>query len=430
MRPTLLLCAAAVSLAQTPANPDDVLARAQARLAAAAADTPRYTCTQTVDRRYFRETRQSARTCDAIIANQRNGRSRPVLRATDRLRFDVEVSDGGYEIYAWPGAARIATEKIDEMAGGGPLGTGPFGPFLIDIFANPAVEFQFLGARPLLEYRFRVPLEASHYRVQAGVKWRVTGYDGTFRLDPASAQLKQLTVRTLELPADTRSCEATTTMDFEPLQIGDGVYLIPSQTRLQIIGRGAGFTENTTVYSACHEFRGESTVRFDDPAPQASPGPTFTGVTRAPSLPPGLPVHLALAGEIDTDRAAAGDPVSATLAKPLVDPASKRILAPAGALVHGRITHMEHHIEGENYFLIGFTFETLELPGATLPLSIILDSPHQVLDPRTQTARSVVTTESSSGLHGGGTLLFPTRQSRYLVPRGYPSTWITLPHDR
>ena len=297
-----------------------MLARAQARLAAAAADTPRYTCTQTVDRRYFRETRQSARTCDAIIANQRNGRSRPVLRATDRLRFDVEVSDGGYEIYASPGAARIATEKIDEMAGGGPLGTGPFGPFLIDIFANPAVEFQFLGARPLLEYRFRVPLEASHYRVQAGVKWLVTGYDGTFRLDPASALLKQLTVRTLELPADTRSCEATTTMDFEPLQIGDGVYLIPSQTRLQIIGRGAGFTENTTVlglpriprpvYRALQRSR-----------PEASPGPTSTGVT-APLPCPRPAAAPALAGEIGTDHAAAADPVSATLAKPLVDPAS------------------------------------------------------------------------------------------------------------
>ena len=430
MRPALLLCAAAVALAQTPVNPDDVLARARARLAAAAADTPRYTCTQTVDRSYFRETRQAARTCDEIVANHRNKRSKPVLMATDRLRFDVEVSDGGYEIYAWPGAARIDTSKIEQMAGGGPLGTGPFGPFLIDIFDNRAVEFQYLGTRPLLEYRFRVPLEASHYRVQAGAKWRVTGYDGTFQIDPASTLLRQLTVRTLELPADARSCEATTTMDFGLLQIGDGEYLLPSQTHLQIIGRGAGFTESTTVYSACHEFRGESTVNFGDPAPQASPGATFTGVVHTPALPPGLPVHLALASEIDTDRAAAGDPVSATLSKPLVDPASKRVLAPAGALVRGRITHMEHHIEGENYFLIGFTFETLELSGAALPLRIILDSPHQVQDLRTTTGRASVITESQSGLHSGGTLLFPTRLPRYVVPRGFPSTWITLPQDR
>ncbi|MDR3698686.1 MAG: hypothetical protein P4L56_03565 [Candidatus Sulfopaludibacter sp.] len=426
MRPALLLCFAAVSLAQPPAKPDDVLARAQARLADAAAAILKYTCTQTVDRRYFREARQAPRACDVIVANRRKGRTRPVLMATDRLRFDVEVTDGGYEIYAWPGAARIATEKIEEMAGGGPLGTGPFGPFLIDIFANPAVQFQYLGTSPLLEYRYRVPLEASHYRVQAGVKWRMTGYDGTFRLDPASALLKQLTVRTLELPADTGSCEATTATNFELLRIGDGEYLIPRRTNLQVIGRDAGFTESTTVYSACHEFRGESTVRFDNPAPQASSGPTFSGVVHAPALPPGLPVQLALDTEIDTDRAAAGDPVSARLDKPLVDPANQRLLAPAGAVVRGRITHMEHHIEGENYFLIGFTFETLETPAATLPLNIVLDSPHQVQDPRTRTGRSVVTTESRTGFHGGGTLLLPTRGSRCLVPRGYPSTWITL----
>src|SRR5580704_10170838 len=113
MRAALLLCAIAAGFGQEPVDPDRLLARAQAQLADAAAAVPKYTCTQTVDRSYFRQTRQTPRTCDAVVANQRTGRSGFSLTATDRLRFDVEVADGGYEIYAWPGAARIETEKVE-----------------------------------------------------------------------------------------------------------------------------------------------------------------------------------------------------------------------------------------------------------------------------------------------------------------------------
>src|ERR1035437_8456224 len=429
MRPGLFCFAVAISFAQQPA---DVLERAQAQLTDAAGAVPKYTCTQTVDRSYFREVRQAGRACDAIVANQRTGRSKLVLAATDRLRFDVEVSDGGYEIYGWPSAGRIATEKVESLAGGGPLGTGPFGPFLVDIFTNPAVQFQYLGKKEALyEYRYRVPVAASHYRVQAGGTWRTTGYDGTFRLEPVSAALKQLTVRTLELLSNTSGCEATTIMDFEPLKIGASEYVIPHQTRLQVIGRDAGFTENATVYSACHEFHSESVVRFDDPVSQAAFGPKLHGDIRAQRLPPGLPIVLALDTEIDTDRAAAGDPVTASVGKTLIDPITKRVLAPAGSLVRGRITQLEHHIEGGKYFLVGLSFETLETPGETVPLSIILNNAQQMQDPRTLTEvrgriRPVVTTESRAGFHSGGTLLFPTNESRYVVPRGSILDWITL----
>jgi hypothetical protein len=429
MRAALLLCALALAFAQQPPDPDRLLARAQVILANAAAAVPKYTCTQTVDRSYFRQVRQTPRTCDAIVANQRNGRSRLSLTATDRLRFDVEVTDGGHEIYAWPGAARIEVEKVEDMAGGGSLGTGPFGPFLLDIFSNPAVQFQYLSQRTdagvsLFEYRYRVPLVGSHYRVQAGVIWRTTGYDGTFRLDPGSAELKQLTVRTLELPADTASCEATTIMDFDRLRIGEGEYLIPRQTRLQVIGRDAGFTENATVYTGCREFRGESAVRFDGAAPLPDTGSKPSVLVRPPRLPAGLPMMVVLDTEIDTSRAAAGDPVSAKVGKAVVDPATKRVLVPAGFTIHGRITHLEHHLEGEKYFLVGLSFEEF---------AIVLDAAHQVRDTRVSSdlfdpnGRSHIETwESHTGFRGGGTLVFPARQSKCVVPSGYTTNWITL----
>jgi len=435
MRPALLLLTASACFAQPAPNPDDVLSRARIRLAEAAAAVPKYTCTETVDRSYFRETRQAPQSCDNIIANRRAGRVKLVLAATDRLRFDVEVADGGYEIYAWPGASRIANEKIEDMAGGGPLGTGPFGPFLVDIFSNSAVQFQYLGEKSgLFEYRYRVPLKASHYHVQSGLTWRFTPYDGAFLLDPASAELKQLNVRTAELPSITGSCEATTLMDFESLRIGAGKYLIPRQTHLQVVGRDANFTENAVSYTNCHEFHAESEVRFDEPAPQPRSGLTLSSSPHGPTLPPGLPIILLLDTEIDTDRAAAGDPVTAEIAKTIIDPKTHQVLIEAGTVVRGRITHLEHKIEGEQYFLIGLSFD---------PLPIVLDEPRQIADPRAagiqlkkdgyqqgdiERRSAAISTESRSSLRGAGLLIFATHESKYIVPRGYLSNWITLPN--
>jgi hypothetical protein len=429
MRAALLFGAVVLGFAQQPADSDRLLARARASLAEAAAAVPKYTCTETVDRSYFRQIRETPRTCDAIVANQRSVRSRLSLTATDRLRFDVEVTDGGHEIYAWPGAARIEVEKVEDMSGGGPLGTGPLGPFLLDIFSNPAVQFQYLSERAvagvsLFEYRYRVPLVSSHYRVQAGVTWRITGYDGTFRLDPGSAELKQLTVRTLELPADTASCEATTIMDFDRLRIGEGEYLIPRQTRLQVIGRDASFTENATVYTACREFRGESVVRFDEAVPLPDTGSKPTASVHGPRLRAGLPIEVVLDTEIDTSRAAAGDPVLAKIGKGIVDPATKRVLLAAGTTIRGRITHLEHHIEGKKYFLVGLSFE--DFP-------IALDAAHQMIDKSVSSDLSdgrgrigMATWESHTGFGGGGMLVFPGGQSKYVVPSGYRSNWITI----
>lgn len=419
MRMLCLLWAAVAAWAQ---DADSVLQRARAKLAAAADAVPKYTCTQTVDRSYYRQLREQPRSCDAVVANQRNGRSKLALVATDRLRFDVEVSDGGYEIYAWPGAARISGDQIEEMAGG-PFGSGPFGPFLIDIFTNPAVQFQHLDG---YEYRYRVPVEASHYRVRAGVTWSITGYDGTMVLDPVPADLKRLTVRTGELAAGTGSCEATTTMDFERQRIGAGTYLLPRETRLRIIGRDAGMTENATVYRECREFRGESAVRFEDAGPGGKPAGGKAEEEKAAAVLPGaIPIVLDLDSAIDCSLAAAGDAIAARVVKRIVDPASKRVLVEAGAAVHGRIAHLERHIEGENYYLVGVRFETVETPAGAARVKMILDRANQLQDPRKNRA----ITETRSGFRGGGTFLFPARDQECVVPRGYRSTWITLPGE-
>ena len=75
------------------------------------------------------------------------------------------------------------------------------------------------------------------------------------------------------------------------------------------------------------------------------------------------------------------------------------------------------------------------------PLPIVLDNPHQIQDPRgvgiklkydnyfpggVARQSGAVSTESRTRLQGGGTLVFPIWEPKYIVPRGYQSYWITL----
>jgi hypothetical protein len=184
-------------------------------------------------------------------------------------------------------------------------------------------------------------------------------------------------------------------------------------------------TENATTYTGCHEFRGESAVRFDEAPSLADSSSKLTTAVPKTRLPAGLPIVVVLTTEIDTSRAAAGDPVSAKIGKAIIDPASKRVLVPAGTTLRGRITHMERHLESEKYFLVGLAFEKFPM---------VLDAAHQLRDTRVfsdvegrlRFPGRVYTTESHAGFEGGGTFVFPAGQPGYVVPSGYESNWITI----
>jgi hypothetical protein len=427
MRTAWLMLGTAVLMAAQPARDGGVLDRAREMLRAEIERLPKYMCTETVDRTYFTGTRQPRAGCDLIVAQRRSGQTKVLAFATDRLRFDVEIADGGYEIVSWPGAGRIGTERMEDMASGGPIGTGPFGPFLIDIFANTGAQIDYVRKQNgELEYRFRVPLAASHYRVGADALYRAAAYDGRFWLDAESAQLKRIEVRTAELPRDTRACEATTQVDFTAARIGAGAYLIPTQGRLTVIGRDGDETTNVTKYAACHEFHGESTIHFDDaPATEAAAekGPTRNG--RA--IPGGLLVTLAMQSGIDTATAAAGDPVTAKVVKDVIDPVSQRIVLEAGEVVGGRIVHMEHRLL-EHHFLMTVRFDS---PALILDHTLGIADPTEINPKAPPCSATVRQVQSVGRLPAGGTFVLPEKNGRHVTPAGCTSRWVTvLPSEK
>ena len=414
MRAFLLLQMAAALLAQQPLDPTDRLIRARGILADRDKRLPDYTCVQTVDRSYLkgRRVNSPSSSCDQLRSLSPRDL---VLESTDRLRLDIKVSQGS-EIGSW-GGSQFSSRSIFELIGGGPYETGMLGALIQDIFLNELATYQYTGEEStagtkLYIYTYQVPLRASHYQIKAGSSWVVIAFHGAFWLDSNTLELERLTVQSAELPPETGACDIDTAVDYQKVRVGDGEFLLPRQSSIRALNRDGTETHVTAVYSSCRAYLSEATIRFDEPPAVAG---TMAGKGRAAPLPAGVSLSLALTEPIDTDKAAAGDIVRAKVRKPARDPRSKAILVPAGAIVEGRIVDMQHWLSEPPYFAISILLEKLELSGVSRPLYANVKQRGLViaLPPVGESARVAA-------------FPFATDKSRYVVPTGYESEWVTV----
>lgn len=340
MRAGILLALAGALCGQSPPEPTGVLAHARDNLLERRNRLPNYTCVQTVDRSYLRRSvkPQPVPSCSQMHESEKDDIREVYL--TDRLHLDVKVSHGN-EIGSWAGASQFDSRSIFDLVGNGPYGTGALGTFLSDIFAEGSASFEYNGEKPagstkLYEYSFRVPLSASHYSVEVGHDWHTLAYDGLVRIDPQSFDLRYLLVRVSELPTESETCEAVTSVDYDRVQMGTGNFLLPRQSRLHILMTDSSESDIATTYAGCREYHGEATIHFGDEPAAITTGQKADGAAPV-VLPAGLPVSLALAAPIDTDTAAAGDVVIEKVRKAVRVHRSGEVLIPEGATVRGRI---------------------------------------------------------------------------------------------
>jgi hypothetical protein len=133
-----------------------------------------YICAQDLSRFYYTQVKPEI-TC----------RQPPELPAVpmllqDRLKLDVAVSQGS-EIYSWHGEHKFSASTVGEVVRQGPISSGSFNGYLRNIFGERGVDFQFKGRSKskgieLFDFDYQVPLAASHYQIQEGIK----GFERTF----------------------------------------------------------------------------------------------------------------------------------------------------------------------------------------------------------------------------------------------------------
>ena len=376
MRSHLLTVAAIVALNspfagawQQALDPAAALRQTRDRLLADLARLPRYTCVQSITRKYFGapvHLRQPG-CSDLIVAH--DARSHELsLRSWDRLRLEVAIIEDSYA-FSWVGAPQFDKGNLERMSGGGPMGTGDFGTFLLEIFRRAIVTFQgeeVVNGRRFLKYSYDMPIDRSGYNVKEDEGWVRTAYGGTFLLDPATTDITSLTVRTAELPQGGTGCLAISEVDYGRTPIHDRAILIPHETRLRTVRRDGSETLNLTTYSGCREYASKSRMLMEAPADSAG-----TGAEPQPAPPTGLPeglhLDLRIMTPIDSDTAWAGDPIEAVLRSPVRDK-KHNIVVPAGAHLHGRLVQVGHKSDLFDHFEIGVQLETVEINGQTVPL--------------------------------------------------------------
>lgn len=265
-----LLCSLAIiqplAWAQTSApksdqstDPRSLLLRVRAHVTDTVARLPRYMCSLTVDRAQYSPDLHHAPSCDGMAAQQNKGDLNPRLYETDRVRLDVGIA-GANEIYSWVGEDRFDDRDLFDMVRDGALQSGSFSGFLASIFSSDSVNFTYDGeiawdGRMLPEFGFRVPLEQSNYTfANRRGKQIVTGYEGEFLADPNTSDLVRLTIRTNGDLTDAGACESTTTLTYSRVRLYDSEFLLPRETRLDILNTDGTEFRNRTAYANCHEF--------------------------------------------------------------------------------------------------------------------------------------------------------------------------------
>jgi len=368
----LLLLSSIVAAASAQDDPQDLLLRVRSNLSETIGRLPKYMCTLTIDRAQYRvEGSRGLPSCDALLSEKNKGHLKPRLYEADRLRLDVAISDSANEIYSWVGEDRFDDRDLFQIVHSGALQTGSYSTFLSSIFRGAAADFSYNGdvvvdGRRLVEFGFQIPREKSNYVFGNWREHVTTAYGGTFLVDPKTGDLTRLVVRTSQLPADVGSCQATTTLDYDRVRLNDLDFLLPREAQLDIVNTNGDELRNRTAYSACHQFLGQSTVKFDEPLPSAGapvPAKPF-------ALPPGIPFTVVFTQPIDTLAAAAGDPVKGKLTKAIRDAASD-ILVPEGSEVTARIVKLQHFYGPPSSFTIGVKLETVNAGGMPHLLSAV-----------------------------------------------------------
>lgn len=334
---------------------------------------PRYTCVETVNRAQYRPQLGSNRPsgCPALIAARGQAATPGLLRWHDRLRIDVAVLDG-VETFAWAGARQFETSHLDDLASHGTTGSGDFISFLASVFGNDTDNIAHEGPRQtafgglLTAFTYNVPFSKSHYRYHSGYIEKILPFHGEFYVDAASGDLRRLTVETTDPPSGSDLCHLVNTMDYRRAKIGGGEFILPQVTTMEVLYQDGSESKNETHFADCHEYVGESTIRFDDPDDAAG---AVAADTPLRPLPPGVRLQIGLEGVIDTDTAAAGDVVTGVVLRDVKDK-KLGVLALRNDHVRGRILGLEQFMDPQPRWIVTIRFDAMERRGVEQSLSL------------------------------------------------------------
>lgn len=307
-----------------PLTPEEImLGRVRVVAAQAFAKLPNFTCVETIER-------------------SRRAAPNKKYEFLDTIRLEVAYVEGK-ELYSWPGETRFEERDLPTMVGGtGAIGTGDFALHAKSVLLGAMVKFtpaviEELEGRPVYRFDFRLSIKHSGYVLRILPHEGVVGYSGSTWHDKQTLDLLKLEVIIDEIPADLPLKRGEKRIYYKRLAIGEESYLLPVAMDMTLTHVNGTESRNEVTFSSCRQYLGESTLIFEEPAPDSKPLESKVEVT----LPGGLNVPLRLRKALDLTKAARGDLIETEAARDV-----KRrdvLLMPKGALVRFRISRINCH---------------------------------------------------------------------------------------
>lgn len=333
-----------VALAQTP----EQLAKIKSTVEDNLDRLPNYTCTESIQR--FER---------PMIDGQRK------LMMSETVRLEVAFVDGS-ELFGWPGAAKIDESDVGKMIDGS-IGNGYFALFSQNVFSTPSASYQYvnsdaLDGKPAVRYDYRVPQSSGTYVIRGDAGKAAVGFHGSFWVNPATLDLIRITAIVDDPPQVLGISSTSSVLDFERKPIGSSSFVLPRAAQLLVVDTDAIERENRLSFAGCHQFVGESVLKFDVPA--SEPAAAAKAAIAKISLPDDFTVDFNLDTPIEWGSAAGGDPVHGTLRDSVQSRAG--IVVPKGAVLSGRIAHLA--LRGDLYY-VELTLTSLDFDGGRADLN-------------------------------------------------------------
>jgi hypothetical protein len=369
---------------------------------------PNYTCLETIERTHREPHKRS---------------SKPV----DTVRLEVS-SVAGKELFAWPGARRFEDRDAASLVTSGAIGTGMFAGFAHKLFVTGKGAFQYravenLAGRGSVRYDFHLTEQESGLKVTSNGASEIVATKGSFWFDPVTLDLIRLDVYGDHMPYSLRLDETVFRTDYARTRIGDSDALLPQRTELTMTHFSSEASRNVIEFSACREYRSESTISFDAP-PVSMPDAPKPQV-REVDLPAGLLVPVELDTAIDSKTASVGDTLHARVAEEVRYKGD--LVVPRGAAITGHIRKLDRGSSAAP-FAVGIELSEIEWEGARAAFHAELAD----MDRKSAGARRPVTYYDGhtnkvlieGGIRGVG--VFYIEGANFRIPPGVHMLWRTL----
>jgi hypothetical protein len=206
--------------------------------------------------------------CQQMTARYQSDHPKTGWDALDVVTADVMYEDGK-ESYKNVKLGSKSVKSIEDI--GGTRSTGEFSTILEDLL-SPYTDANFrksgsdtLGGRPAWMYKYEIPRERSHWRIEAPSQLFYPPHVGTVWIDKETSRVLRIEQGTINMPKLFPFDTVETVTDYAFISLAAGQkYLLPADAEVLSCLRGTSMcTRNRLEFRNYRKFGAESSITFD-----------------------------------------------------------------------------------------------------------------------------------------------------------------------